>query len=60
MNKEIQISKINPVSQIMSAEELRECLAGEWPSVEEQEAHWSLRDEGRSDGAGESYAERNV
>jgi hypothetical protein len=32
----------------------------DWPSVEEQEEHWRSLDEGRSDGCGESYAERNT
>ncbi len=32
--------------------------SSEW--FDEQEEKWSLRDEGRSDGQGESYAERNT
>ncbi len=32
--------------------------SAEW--FDEQEDRWSLRDDGRSDGQGESYAERNI
>jgi hypothetical protein len=32
----------------------------DWPSVDEQEEHWRSLDDGRSDGQGESFAERNT
>lgn len=30
-----------------------------WAPLDDQESYWTSRDDGRSDGYGESYAERN-
>ncbi len=47
------------IRRIMESAREENCREN-WPTVEEQEEYWLGRDEGRSGGYGESYAERNT